>query len=189
MYSLEAEHLAACTQISVMGPICLLKLFSDGDSNHSSGFMCKRNTEGKKHIGYDQSQRRAYLDDFITNYHSLHASKFYREKGLSRQTVRGWCSNREQILHDKIHFLRKDIQELEEQEYTNAHLYGFIKSKLTYHRIKRKGADHTPPETILAIDDSDSDSSRGHVSGGSLKQEQVYAKLANPSSVLTGIHT
>ena len=101
MYSLEAEHLAACTQISVMGPICLLKLFSDGDSNHSSGFMCKRNTEGKKHIGYDQSQRRAYLDDFIANYHSLNASQFCREKGLSRQTFRGWWANKEQILDEK----------------------------------------------------------------------------------------
>ena len=76
--------------------------------------------------------------------------------------------------------LRKDIQELEEQEYKNAQLYGSIKSKRIYHRIKRKDADHTPPETILIIDDSDSDSSSAHVSGGSVSKNKYSLNWQNP---------
>ena len=71
------------------------------------GSFAKGTQKGKKHIGYNQSQRRAYLDDFITNYHSLNASKFCREKGLSRQTFRGWWANKEQILDEKNTFSPK----------------------------------------------------------------------------------
>ena len=53
------------------------------------GSFAKGTQKGKKHIGYDQSQRRAYLDDFISNYHSMNQTKFCRDKGLSRQTWRG----------------------------------------------------------------------------------------------------
>ena len=65
------------------------------------GSFAKGTQKRKKHIGSDQSQRRAYLDDFIANYHSLNASQFCREKGLSRQTFRGWWANKEQILDEK----------------------------------------------------------------------------------------
>ena len=65
-----------------------------GSPTTTRGSFAKGTQKGKKHIGYNQSQRRAYLDDFITHYHSLNASNFCLEKGLSKQTFRGWWANR-----------------------------------------------------------------------------------------------
>ena len=111
----------------------------------------------------------------VCMHHSFIVKKLYPDRlsAVSGQTENRFCSRTRP-------FLRKDILELEEQEYKNAQLYESIKSKLLYHIIKRKGADHTAPNIILVIDDSDSDSSSSHVSGGSVKQQQVYAKVANP---------
>ena len=74
----------------------------------------------------------------------------------------------------------KDIQELEEEGYKNERLYGYIKSKLVSHRIRRRDGDRSSPETILVIDDSDSDSGKQRHSLNAAKQPQVYARVANP---------
>ena len=85
---------------------CLCYYHMD-NSNNTRGSFAKGTQKGKKHIGYDQSQHRAYLEDFITNYHSLNATKCCREKGLSRQIFRGWWANREQILDERNTFSPK----------------------------------------------------------------------------------
>ena len=88
-------------------PSACLRFYQIDNSSNTRASFAKGAQKGKKHIGYDQSQHRAYLEDFITNYHSLNGTKCCREKGLSRQTFRGWRANREQILDERNTFSPK----------------------------------------------------------------------------------